>query len=132
MVIKALSEVHLPCDEEFLCRRGHSLSGRQRQRVAVARALVMEPRLLIADEINSMLDPSTGANLFRHLKSLQNQKGFSMLYITHDLSLAQKVSGWVYVMQNGEVVEQGSASDIFDHPTHEYTQALLRKSISAC
>ena len=88
----------------------------------------MEPRLLIADEISAMLDPSTGANLLRHLKALQNQKGFSMLYITHDLSLAQKISDWVYVMQNGEIVEQGPASEIFDRPNHDYTKALVNKN----
>lgn len=127
-VIQALSDVHLPNDEEFLRRRGHSLSGGQRQRLAVARALVMEPRILIADEVSAMLDPSTGANLLRHLKTLQNQKGFSMLYITHDLDLAQKVSDWVYVMQNGQVVEQGPASSIFDEPVHWYTKALVGKA----
>lgn len=125
-VIKALSEVQLPSTDAFLSRRGHTLSGGQRQRLAIARALVMEPRLLIADEISAMLDPSTGANLLRHLKSLQNQKGFSMLYITHDLSLAQKVADWVYVMRDGEIVEQGSASDIFDRPDHAYTRVLVK------
>lgn len=124
-VVKALSEVQLPSNAAFLRRHGHTLSGGQRQRLALARALVMEPRLLIADEISAMLDPSTAANLLRHLKALQNQKGFAMLYITHDLSLAQKVADWVYVMHNGEIVEQGPASTIFDRPDHAYTRALV-------
>lgn len=121
----ALKNVQLPCDEAFLKRRGFALSGGQRQRVAVARALVMRPKILIADEISAMLDPSTAANLLRLLKGLQNSEGFAMLYITHDLSLAQKIADQIYVMQNGEIIERGAVQDVMGNPKEEYTRLLL-------
>lgn len=89
-VIRALQAVQLPTDDTFLCRRGYMLSGGQRQRIALARALTMEPKLLIADEISAMLDCSTEANVIRLLKGLQNARGFSLLFITHNIALAKK------------------------------------------
>lgn len=121
----ALKSVQLPNDEEFLQRRGYTLSGGQRQRVAIARALVMKPKLLIADEISAMLDPSTGANILRLLKGLQNTLGFSMLFITHDLALALKISDRIFVMRNGEIIEQGTARQILLNPRENYTQRLV-------
>jgi len=121
----ALRDVQLPYDDAFLKRRGFTLSGGQRQRVAVARALVMRPRLLIADEISAMLDPSTAANLLRLLKGLQNAEGFAMLYITHDLALAQKISDKVYVMRGGRILEHGPVEDVLRNPREEYTKLLL-------
>ncbi|KTE92204.1 ABC transporter ATP-binding protein [Desulfitobacterium hafniense] len=121
----ALGQVQLPYDDVFLRRRGHTLSGGQRQRVAIARALVMNPKLMIADEISSMLDPSNAANLLRLLKGLQNIRGFSMLYITHDIFLTRKIADKVYVMRQGRIIEQGAASKVFDHPQEEYTRLLL-------
>jgi peptide/nickel transport system ATP-binding protein len=88
----------------------------------------MEPQLLIADEISAMLDPSTGANILRLLKGLQNEKGFAMLYITHDLALAQKISDKIYVMKKGIILEQGSITDVFYNPQHEYTIKLLNSA----
>ncbi len=111
-VKQALKDVQLPGDDGFISRKCHSLSGGQRQRVALARSLVMEPKLLIADEISSMLDPSTQANILRLLKGLQNAKGFAMLYITHDLALARKIADRVYVMQQGSLVEHGLVPDV--------------------
>ncbi len=122
----ALEQVQLPYDDTFLKRRGYALSGGQRQRVAIARALVMNPKLMIADEISSMLDPSSAANLLRLLKGLQNLRGFSMLYITHDIALARKISDKVYVMCQGEMVEYGSANKILHRPENVYTQMLLQ------
>lgn len=122
----ALKSVQLPYDEAFLKRRGFTLSGGQRQRVAVARALVMRPSLLIADEISAMLDPSTAANLLRLLKGLQNTEGFAMLYITHDLALAQKIADKVYVMHNGQIIENGPVEDVMQNPKEDYTKLLLR------
>lgn len=124
-VKKALLSVQLPYDDAFLKRKGHTLSGGQRQRAAIARALVMNPKLLIADEISSMLDPSSAANILRLLKGLQNQHGFAMLYITHDIALAQKISDMIYVMKNGKIIEQGAASEIMKNPKESYTQMLL-------
>lgn len=125
-VKNALKSVQLSYDDSFLKRRAFTLSGGQRQRVAVARALVMRPSLLIADEISAMLDPSTAANLLRLLKGLQNTEGFAMLYITHDLALAQKISDKVYVMRNGKIIEKGSVEDVMQNPKEEYTKLLLR------
>lgn len=124
-VMDALLKVGLPYDAGFLSRRGHTLSGGQRQRVAVARALVMEPKLLIADEISSMLDPSSAANLLRLLKGIQNTTGFSMLYITHDIALAQKISDYVYIMKKGKMIEHGNSGEIFTNPKENETINLI-------
>ena len=128
-VRQALQDVQLPTDDEFLTKKCHCLSGGQRQRVALARSLVMEPKLLIADEISSMLDPSTQANVLRLLKGLQNAKGFAMLYITHDLALARKIADRVYVMYNGRIIEHGSVVDVFDSPKEGYTSKLVNHSL---
>lgn len=125
-VKKSLKEVQLPNDELFLNRKCFTLSGGQRQRVSLARSLVMNPKLLIADEITSMLDPSTKANIIRLLKGLQNKNGFSMLYITHDLPVARKIADRVYVMHNGKIVEHGVASRIFSNPEDDYTKKLVK------
>lgn len=123
--IKALQKVQLPVSPEFLNRYCYALSGGQRQRLAIARALVTKPKLVIADEVTSMLDPSTQANLLRELKGLQNRHGFAMLYITHDLHLARKIADKVYVMYRGEIVESGVSFEIFENPEHVYTKRLL-------
>ncbi|MCC5909105.1 MAG: ABC transporter ATP-binding protein [Clostridiaceae bacterium] len=125
MVKKALEEVQLPITKDFLQRKCSSLSGGQRQRLAIARGLVMEPKLLIADEISSMLDPSTKANVLRLLKGLQNKFGFAMLYITHDLALARKISNKVYIMYQGNIIEEGSACEVFEKPQSDYGKRLL-------
>jgi len=122
---EALKNVQLPSDEDFLKRRCFMLSGGQRQRVAVARALVMRPKLLIADEISAMLDPSTAANMLRLLKGLQNSQGFAMLFVTHDLALAQKIADRVYVMRRGRIVEHGPTEDVLGAPKEEYTKLLM-------
>lgn len=109
---QALKDVQLPSDDIFIARKCYMLSGGQRQRVALARSLVMEPKLLIADEISSMLDPSTQANILRLLKGLQNEKGFAMLYITHDLDLARKIADRVYVMKEGRIIWHGTGIDV--------------------
>ena len=88
-------------DESYRTRWPNELSGGQRQRVAIARALTMEPALLIADEPTSMLDPSGKANLLRMLKGLQNSRGFSMLFITHDLDSALKISDRLFRLEGG-------------------------------
>jgi peptide/nickel transport system ATP-binding protein len=128
--LHALQAVSLPVSPDFLKRHCYSLSGGQRQRLAIARALVTDPNLVIADEITSMLDPSSQANLLRELKGLQNKFGFAMLYITHDLHLARKVADKVYVMHQGEIVEAGSSGEIFDQPEHNYTRQLFKDAFS--
>lgn len=105
-VSESLADVQLPTGREFTQRFCHSLSGGQRQRIALARALVMRPALLIADEITSMLDVSTQANLLRLLKGLQNSHGFAMLFITHDVPLAEKIAEQVIYMREGRLYHQ--------------------------
>jgi peptide/nickel transport system ATP-binding protein len=114
-VREALKAVQMPNEENFLKRYCYALSGGQRQRLAIARALVMKPVLLLADEITSMLDVSTQANLMRLLKGLQYSFGFTMLYITHDLDLARKVSERAIVLHEGEIAEEGSIHRISRH-----------------
>lgn len=127
IVKKALKDVQMQFDDETLKTRCNSLSGGERQRISIARSLVMKPKLLIADEITSMLDPSTKANILRLLKELQNKKGFSMLFITHDLTLARKIADKVYVMNDGEIVEKGMALEIFNNPKCKYTKTLFKE-----
>jgi peptide/nickel transport system ATP-binding protein len=128
-VKEALQAVQLPADEEFLQRYCFALSGGQRQRLAIARALVMKPALLLADEITAMLDVSTQANLMRLLKGLQNSRGFAMLYITHDLYLARKVAERIIVLHGGEVVEEGSVKRVTEHSCCCHTQELLEAGL---
>lgn len=99
---RALRDVGLPAGD-FLDKRVRALSGGQKQRLALARALTMEPKLLIADEPTSMLDPSSRANVLRLLKSLQNSRGFTMLMVTHDLGSAVKISDSVYLLKEGRL-----------------------------
>lgn len=107
-----LAAMHLPTSEDFLSRACHGLSGGQRQRVAIARALVTDPVLLVADEITAMLDPSTQAVILRELKRLQHERGFSMLFISHNIHLARKVADRVYVLDRGFIVEQDAAFEL--------------------
>ena len=126
---EALQAVQLPSDDEFLQRFCHTLSGGQRQRLAIARALVMRPALLIADEITSMLDVSTQANLLRMLKGLQYNYGFTMLYITHDLHLARKVAERIIVLHQGKVVEEGPAKKITEAACCGHTHDLMEAGL---
>jgi len=123
--IDCLKKVQLPTEPSFVKRLGATLSGGQRQRLAIARSLVTQPKLLIADEITSMLDASTSANIIRVLRTIQNQSGFAMLYITHDLFLARKIADQFYVMHDGEIVESGAAFNVIQAPKHPITQSML-------
>ncbi|HID0882412.1 TPA: ABC transporter ATP-binding protein [Clostridium botulinum] len=123
--LQVLSKVQLPTEKYFVNKKCNELSGGQRQRVSIARALIMEPTLLIADEISSMLDPSTKANILRLLKQLQNLNGFSMLYITHDINLAKKISDKILVMNSGKIVESGSVLEVLNNPKNVCTKRLI-------
>ena len=120
---QALARVGLPAP--VLQRLPHELSGGQRQRVGLARALVLEPELLIADEPVSALDVSVRAGILNLLADLQRSMGFSCLFITHDLSVAEFLCDRVAVMYLGEIVEVGTRSELFADPRHPYTQSLL-------
>jgi len=103
----------------------HELSGGQRQRVMIAMALANDPDILIADEPTTALDVTIQAQILALLKELQRELGMAMLLITHDLGVVRKVSDRVCVMTNGEIVEAGSAQQIFEEPAHSYTRHLL-------
>ncbi|SMP40255.1 ABC transporter ATP-binding protein [Anoxynatronum buryatiense] len=111
-LVDAMKALGLRADESFLNRYCSSLSGGQCQRVAIARSLVMRPRVLIADEITAMLDVSTQANMLRLLKGLQNSQGFTLLLVTHDLNLARKCADRIWVLSQGNLVEEGTAHEV--------------------
>ena len=125
MVIKALRDVKINPPEEFMERYPHMLSGGQRQRIATARALILNPKLVVADEPVSMIDLSTRAEILYMMKELQTEKNLSYIYITHDLSTARYFADMVAVMYLGSIVEIGSADEIIDNPKHPYTKALI-------
>ncbi|MGE0751803.1 MAG: ABC transporter ATP-binding protein [Variibacter sp.] len=112
-------------DPAALSRFPHQFSGGQRQRICIARALTMEPDILIADEAVSALDVSVQAQVLRLLKNVREKFNLAVLFITHDLRVAAQICDRIAVMQKGEVVEEGAASDIFRAPKHPYTRALF-------
>ncbi len=111
--------------EETLGRHPHQLSGGQRQRIMVARALLLKPRVIIADEPVSMVDASLRATILNNLRQLNQQFGISIIYITHDLTTAYQLSENIIVLYRGEVAEVGSVERVVQHPQHPYTQLLV-------
>lgn len=120
---KLLNTVSL--DADVAQRYPHEFSGGQRQRIAIARALAVEPQVIIADEITSALDASVQAEVLNILVDLREQLDLTMLFISHDLAVVRHVSDAVVVMRDGAVVERGDRDDIFAHPQEPYTQLLL-------
>jgi peptide/nickel transport system ATP-binding protein len=115
--------VNLPAD--YVNRLPHELSGGEKQRVAIARAFAADPELMILDEPISSLDVSVQASLMNLLAELQNDKGTSYLFISHDLAAIRHLSDWIAVVYLGRLWEVGSAEDVFAPPYHPYTEALL-------
>ena len=120
-----LGTVGLTPPDDFLHRYPGELSGGQRQRVAIARALAVEPKVLIADEPTSMLDVSLRAGVLALLKSLQRERGLSIVLITHDLTSARALCDRILVLHQGAIVESGPTEQIISAPSHPYTRALL-------
>lgn len=110
---------------EHYDRYPHMFSGGQRQRIAIARALMLQPKILIADEPVSALDISIQAQVLNILMDLQEEMNLALVFISHDLSVVRRIADQIMVMYLGRVVEQGDAKTIFDNPCHPYTQALL-------
>jgi ABC-type glutathione transport system ATPase component len=123
-VAMLFDRVQLPRD--FMGRYPHELSGGQRQRIAIARALALNPKLIIADEAVSALDVSVQAEVLNLMMELQSELGLSYLFISHDMAVVERVSHTVGVMYLGRIVEIGPRARIFENPHHPYTQALLK------
>ena len=121
---EALNSVGLR-PEDVLGRFPHQLSGGQRQRINVARALLLKPRLLIADEPVSMVDASLRANILESLRNLHRDHGVSIIYITHDLTTAYHVADNIIILYKGDVVEKGDVESVIRNPQHRYTQLLV-------
>ena len=111
--------------KEHAKRYPHQFSGGQRQRIGIARALIMEPDLIIADEAISALDVSIQAQVVNLMKQIQKDTGIAYLFIAHDLSMVRYISDHIGVLHLGHLVESGSVEEIFEHPIHPYTKSLL-------
>lgn len=123
--VEALQFVGLPGERQFLRRYPHELSGGQRQRVVIAMALACEADLIIADEPTTALDVSTQAQILELMKKLQVEKHTSILFITHNLGVVSEMADRVVIMYKGKIVEQGNTKEVFENPTHPYTDMLL-------
>ncbi len=124
-IVELLEKVGIRDAERRLADYPHQLSGGQRQRVMIAMALANDPELLIADEPTTALDVTIQAQILELLADLKRKDGMSLLFITHDLGIVRQIADRVCVMKEGEIVEQGRTADIFDAPSHPYTQMLL-------
>ena len=125
---KVMEEVKLTPVNEVLPKFPHMLSGGQQQRVVIARAMILEPKLLVADEPVSMLDASVRVEILRLLRKLQETHNLAVIYITHDLSTVRYFSEYIFVMYAGEIVEIAQVDDLLNTPQHPYTLALLEAS----
>ena len=111
--------------EDVLGKYPHQLSGGQRQRILVARSLIVNPEILVADEPTSMIDASTRVDVLKVFLNLRDKQGLSIIFITHDVGLAYYISDRMLVMQKGKIVEEGRVEEVITNPKNEYTQKLL-------
>lgn len=125
IIYKAMEEVRLTPVEDFAPKYPHMISGGQMQRVVIARALIMRPKLVIADEPVSMLDASVRVEILELLRGMQEKYNTSLIYITHDLATVRMFSHWIFIMYAGEIVERALTRELLSDPLHPYTNALL-------
>ncbi|HEY5621674.1 MAG TPA: ATP-binding cassette domain-containing protein [Pontiella sp.] len=123
MVIDLFESVGL--NPDWAWRYPHEFSGGQRQRICIARALALNPDLLVADEPVSALDVSVQAEILELMQELRSSRRLAFLFVSHDLAVVRNLCDRVAVMYNGEIVETGDVEDVIDHPQHEYTRKLL-------
>lgn len=124
-VIRALEEVELDEAEKLLSKYPHELSGGMRQRVMIAAAMICRPSLLIADEPTTALDAATQESILKLLKKLNDKYGMSILFISHNLRVVKELCTRVFVMKDGEILEEGETDEVFRNPKTEYTKALI-------
>ena len=124
-VIETLQTVKLEPAEEISKRYPHMLSGGQRQRVVIARAIVVQPEIIIADEPVSMLDVSIRAEILELMKKIQKQNNISMIYITHDLATAKHFADNILILKSGKIMESGSIKQVLSNPENSYTKSLI-------
>ena len=123
LVAKLLADVNLP--PEYMTRYPNEFSGGQRQRIGIARALSVNPQLIVCDEAVSALDVSIQAQVLKLLRTLQSERNLTYLFITHDLSVVEYIADRIAVMYLGKIVELAPTDELFKHPLHPYTRALL-------
>ena len=126
-IVRGLEEVGL--DRDMLWRYPHEFSGGQRQRIAIARVVVLEPKLILLDEPTSALDVSVQKQVLELLRDLQKRHGMSYIFISHDLAVIRAMAHRIVVMRQGRVVEQGETEALFAAPHEPYTQQLLQASL---
>ena len=124
-VIETLQMVKLEPAEEISKKYPHMLSGGQRQRVVIARAIVVQPEIIIADEPVSMLDVSIRAEVLELIKEIQIENNISIIYITHDLATAKHFADSILILNSGKVIESGSVKQVLSNPVNSYTKALI-------
>ncbi|HET92148.1 MAG TPA: ABC transporter ATP-binding protein, partial [Chloroflexi bacterium] len=125
---KVMEEVKMSPVDDFLQKFPHMLSGGQQQRIVIARAMLLDPKLIVADEPVSMLDASVRVEILKLLRGLQESHNLAFIYITHDLSTVRYFSERIFVMYAGQLVEKSRIDDLINNPNHPYTMALLAAS----